>query len=189
MKLPDIDIDVHNRDKVLSNLKHIPASLDKDRKHNTGVYFHDIPVNPFTGFSSIDYKEAESRGYFKVDILNVSIYDKVKDEEHLNLLMNNEPMWEMLQHEEIVEQLFHIHNHYSVIKKLKPSSIEELACVLAVIRPAKRYLLNNTWNDIVNEVWIKPTDNSYYFKRAHAISYALVIGIQMNLMVESLKKN
>ena len=77
MKLPDIDIDVHNRDKVLSNLKHIPASLDKDRKHNTGVYFHSIPVNPFTSFSSIDYKEAESRGYFKVDILNVSIYDKV----------------------------------------------------------------------------------------------------------------
>jgi len=181
----DIDIDVKDRDVLLEKLKHIPASIIQNgeiKKHNTGVYFTDIPVHPFTNTANIDYKQAEDRGYFKLDILNVGVYEKVKDEKHLQQLINQEPDWSLLEHKEIVEQLFHIHNHYDIVSKLKPTSVEQLAAVLAIIRPAKRNLLNATWPEIESNVWIKPNDDSYYFKKSHAIGYALAICVQMNLM-------
>ena len=98
MKLPDIDIDLKDRDNVLDVFKHVPATINDEKKHNTGVYFNNIPINPLTGYSSIDYKEAEERGYFKLDLLNVGIYENVKSEEHLIGLMNKEPMWLSLIH-------------------------------------------------------------------------------------------
>ena len=71
-KLPDIDIDFANRDNILSKLRHIPATLTDGKKHNTGAYFIDIPVDPMSGQASIDFETAEERGYFKVDFLNVN---------------------------------------------------------------------------------------------------------------------
>ena len=186
MKLPDIDIDLKDRDNVLDVFKHVPATINDEKKHNTGVYFNNIPINPLTGYSSIDYKEAEERGYFKLDLLNVGIYENVKSEEHLIGLMNKEPMWELLDHEEFVEQLFHIHDHFEIVAQLKPRNVEQLASVLAIIRPSKRYLLNEDWPKINQEVWVKPIDNSYYFKKSHAIAYAIAIVVQMNLIVEQL---
>ena len=186
MKLPDIDIDFKNRDDVLTLLKHFPASITDDKKHNTGVYFNSIPTNPLTGFSALGYKEAEERGYFKLDLLNVNLYKDIKSDEHLNKLMNKEPMWELLDHKDFVEQLFHIHDHYEIVSQLKPKTVEQLASVLAIIRPSKRYLLNEDWDKINEEVWTTPKDNSYYFKKSHAIAYAIAIVVQMNLIVEQL---
>ena len=181
----DIDIDVKDRDVLLKKLKHIPASIINNgeiKKHNTGVYFTDIPTHPFTNSANIDYKEAEDRGYFKLDFLNVGVYEKVKDEKHLQDLINQEPDWSLLEHREIVEQLFHIHNHFDIVNKLKPKSVEQLAAVLAIIRPAKRNLLNATWPEIELNVWTKPQDDTYYFKKSHAVGYALAICVQMNLL-------
>lgn len=183
MKLPDIDIDLKNREEILSALKHIPASIDGKKKHNTGVYFNDIPINPFTNVSSINYKDAELRNYFKLDLLNVSVYEKVNSNEHLEKLVQQEPVWELLEYKEIVEKLFHIHNHYDIVNQLKPKSIEQLAAVLAVIRPAKRHLLNKDWNIINKEVWRK-VDDGYSFKKSHAIAYAIAIVVQLNSIVE-----
>ena len=56
-------------------------------KHNTGVYFTDIQLC-FTNTANIDYKQAEDRGYFKLDILNVGVYENVKDEKHLQQLID-----------------------------------------------------------------------------------------------------
>ncbi len=78
--MPDIDIDFADRDLALSRIKHIRASrLDRNDTvpHNTGIYLQSIPVNPITNLSTIDYKTAEDRGYFKLDFLNVSIYKDV----------------------------------------------------------------------------------------------------------------
>ena len=46
--------------------------------------------------------------------------------------------------------------------------------------------LNEDWPKINQEVWVKPIDNSYYFKKSHAIAYAIAIVVQMNLIVEQL---
>jgi hypothetical protein len=55
-----------------------------------------------------------------------------------------------------------------------------------MIRPAKRYLVERSWEEIFAEVWTKPTTEEYYFKKAHAVAYAHVIVIQMNLICEQI---
>jgi hypothetical protein len=187
--MPDIDIDFADRDVVLSKIQHRVAKLDSEKKHNTGVYVTEIPHNPVDNLSTIDYKTADDRGYFKLDFLNVSIYKDVKDEEHLTELMNKEPMWELLQHEEFVDQLFHLNGHTSILKQTCPTSVEQLAAVLAMIRPAKRHLIGQDWTTIMEEVWTKPTNDEYYFKKAHAVSYAMAVVVHMNLLVEQLYGN
>ena len=184
--MPDIDIDFANRDIILSKIQHRVAKLDTGKKHNTGIYTTEIPHNPVDNLSTIDYKTAEDRGYFKLDFLNVNIYKDVKDEAHLQKLMEQEPLWELLQHEEFVDQLFHLNGHGTVVKKLCPTSVEQLAAVLAMIRPAKRHLIEKTWSEILKEVWTKPENNEYYFKKAHAVSYAMAVVVHMNLIVEQL---
>ena len=37
-------------------------------------------------------------------------------------------------------------------------------------------------NPLVKEVWEKPTDGSYFFKKSHAVAYAQAIVVQMNLI-------
>jgi DNA polymerase III alpha subunit len=187
--MPDIDIDCADRTKVLEIIKNIPASMEANgvsKKHNTGVYCHSIPYNPLTGMSTIEYKEAEERGYFKIDFLNVNIYAGVKDEEHLKQLMEVEPLWDLLEQDEFTNLLFHVNGHGHVLRKMKPRSVEELAAVLAIIRPAKKYLLGKPWEEVLKEVWTKPTTDEYFFKKAHAVAYAHAIIVQMNLICEGI---
>lgn len=190
--MPDIDIDFADRKKILDIIEHTPAAMvDQDgtfKKHNSGVYCTSIPVNPLTGTASFDYKEAEQRGYFKIDFLNVSVYNDVRDEAHLNQLMETEPLWDLLLEDDFTEKLFHVNGHGSILREMKPQSVEQLAAVLAVIRPAKRYLIGKDWSEIEAEVWQKPDGDEYYFKKAHAIAYAHVIVVQMNLICESLRR-
>lgn len=185
--MPDIDIDFANRNDILNKIQHRVAKLDTGKKHNTGVYVTEIPHNPVDKLCTIDYKNAEDRGYFKLDFLNVSIYDKIENEEHLQHLMNKEPVWELLEHKDFVDQVFHISGHDKLLKQLKPTSVEQLAAVLAIIRPAKRYLAKESWNTILEEVWIKPEDGEYYFKKAHAFAYAVSVVVHMNLICEDAK--
>jgi DNA polymerase III alpha subunit len=184
--MPDIDIDFADRDVVLSKIQHRVAKLDSEKKHNTGVYVTEIPHNPVDNLSTIDYKTAEERGYFKLDFLNVSIYKDVKNEAHLDKLMKTEPLWDLLEHQEFVDQVFHLSGHSELLKKLKPTNVEQLAAALAIIRPAKRHLADETWTTILQEVWTKPEDGTYYFKKAHAISYAMAVVVHINLLVDKL---
>lgn len=183
--MPDIDIDFADRDAALSLIKHRVAKLDGEKKHNTGVYVNEIPHNPVDNLATIDYKTADSRGYFKLDFLNVSIYKDVKDDEHLQQLMNKEPLWQLLEHKDFTDQVFHLNGHSALLQQLKPTSVLQLAATLAIIRPAKRHLANSNWNHIFQEVWTKPTEG-YYFKKAHAVSYAVACVVHINLICEQL---
>jgi DNA polymerase III alpha subunit len=185
--MPDIDIDFADRTRALDVLKHVDARLDtSSKKHNTGVYCTSIPYDPLTGISTLDYKTAEERGYFKIDFLNVSVYESVKSKEHLTKLLETEPIWELLLEDDFVNKLFHVNGHGSILRQMTPTSIEQLGAILAMIRPAKRYLIGKDWNTVMSEVWIKPENDEYYFKKAHAIAYAHVIVVQMNLICEQL---
>ena len=95
-------------------------------------------------------------------------------------------MWELLEHQEVVEKLFHINNHFDIVKQYKPKSLEQLAMILAIIRPGKRHLVGKTWEQVEADVWIKPKDDTYFFKKSHSYGYALAIIVQLNLIVESL---
>jgi len=187
--MPDIDIDFADRDIILSKLKHRVAKLDTGKKHNTGIYVTEVPHNPTDNLVTIEHKTAEERGYFKLDFLNVSIYKDIRDEQHLTELMNKEPLWDLLLHDDFNNSVFHLNNHGDVLRILQPKNIEQLAAVLAIIRPAKRHLVNESWDTILKEVWTKPEDGSYYFKKAHAVSYAVACVVHMNLLVEQLNAN
>lgn len=185
----DIDIDLADRQQLLDLIDHVPASIKRDDqyvKHNSGVYFQAMPTNPFLNVAAIDYVTAESLGFFKLDLLNVHIYQRVRDNDHLQNLMAQEPVWEILQHKEIVEQLIHIGEHYNTLIQMPEpiKSIEHLAMFLAIIRPSKRWLIGKTWNNVAEHIWEVPQDNSYYFKRAHAFAYAHLVVINMNLLTE-----
>ena len=187
----DIDIDTADRKRILELFDHTTAVINrkgKILKHNTGVYFHKMPKDPFTGMATIDHKIAEDKGFFKIDILNLGLYKDVKDNEHLTKLMEKEPLWELLDHKDFVDQLFHLNGHSELLKQLKPTSVEHLAATLAIIRPAKRHLQDKGWQTIMKEVWVKPIrDNkAYYFKKAHAVSYAVAVVVHMNLICEQL---
>ena len=183
----DIDIDIGNRDALLRLIKHVPASINRNGnwvKHNTGVYVTDIPIDPITNMSTLDYEIAEQLGYVKLDILNQSVYEQVKDPAHLDKLLSTEPMWEMLQYKEFVEQIVHIGNHYDTIQRMPEpiNSIPRMAMLLAIIRPAKRYLIGKPWKEVGLDVWTKPADGAYYFKKSHAVSYAHLVKVHMNLL-------
>ena len=184
--MPDIDIDFADRTRALAVLKHVDARIDEDKKHNTGIYVQSIPYNPITNISTLDYKAAEERGYFKIDLLNVSVYENVNSRQHLLKLMNTEPIWDLLLEDEFTNKLFHVNGHGSILREMKPRTIEQLAAVLAMIRPAKRNLIGKDWNTVMNEVWVRPDGDEYYFKKAHAIAYAHVVVVQMNLICEQL---
>jgi hypothetical protein len=189
VKMPDIDIDFADRSKALEKFRHVVAAIEDNgtfKKHNTGIYCTSIPYNPITKLSTIDYKEAENRGYFKIDFLNVSVYDGVRDRKHLLKLMETEPLWDLLLEDDFANNLFHVNGHGPILRQSKPKSIEQLAAVLAMIRPAKRYLIGKDWTTVMSEIWTKPENDEYYFKKAHAIAYAHVIVVQMNLICENL---
>ena len=188
----DIDIDFGNRESALAVLEgYTAAGIIRDGqliKHNTGIYVTDVPQDPFTGVASLDHKIAEDRGYLKLDLLNVSLYTQIKSEQHLNDLMAQEPLWDLLQEPDFFTQLIHVGSHYdTLIKMPEPvDSIARMAMFLAVIRPAKRHLIGQPWKTVAETVWDKPADDGYYFKKSHSVAYSHLVVMHMNLICEQI---
>ncbi len=183
----DIDIDFADRSQVLKHIEHIPSAMRNVkpiRKHATGIHVTKIPFDPINKMSSIDYSEAEKRGYIKLDFLNVHVYSNVRSEQHLINLMRD-PNWEKLKKRDFVEKLIHLNNQFDNIQKMPEpiDSIPKLAMFLAVIRPGKKHLLGKTWNEVSKTIWEKE-ENGYYFKKSHSYSYAHLVVVNMNLLEE-----
>lgn len=184
----DVDIDFASRDQLLEHIKHIPAAMRNIkpmRKHATGVHLTEIPYDAVNNMANIDYTDAEKRGYFKLDLLNVHVYNQVRDEQHLIELMR-EPNWNKLYEKEFVEKLIHLGNHFDTIRKMPEliNSIPRLAMLLAVIRPGKKHLVGLPWSEVAKTVWDKDAEG-YTFKKAHAIGYAWLVAVHMNLIEET----
>lgn len=184
----DIDIDFGDREKILSLIEHIPAAMRKVspmRKHATGIYVTEIPYDPVNDMAAIDYAEAETRGYLKLDFLNVHVYNQVRDEQHLIELMR-EPNWDNLKNKDFVEKLIHLGNQYSTLRNMPEpvNSIPRLAMFLAIIRPGKKHLIGKSWQDVAKTVWAKD-QTGYTFKKSHAVAYAHLVVVHMNLLEET----
>lgn len=190
----DIDIDFADRSKALRGLRYTPASIARDGKlikHNTGVYFHDVPSDPLTGICSIDYSAADRYDLFKIDLLNVGVYELVRDEKHLLQMMSQPLDWSVFEDAEFVKQLFHLNNHWQLTNILKPRSVEQIAMLLALIRPGKRHLQDlcksQGFDAIRDRIWIKNDDDTYEFKKSHAHSYAVLVYVHANLLLDQTK--
>jgi DNA polymerase III alpha subunit len=187
----DIDLDFADRNNALEGLPHIPASIIKDGKivkHNTGVYFHAVPIDPVTGYCSLDYEVAEERGMYKLDFLNVSIYTMVDNEQHLLELMERQLDWKVFEDPKFVSNLFHLGNYGELTAILKPKSINDIAMILALIRPGKKHLqdrcIRQGFDSIEKDIWIHGDDQAYGFKKSHSLSYAMLVYIHANLLIE-----
>lgn len=187
----DIDIDFADRSRALSDMPHVPASIIRDgkiTKHNTGVYFHSAPIDPVTGLCSIDYESAEQRGLFKIDMLNVGVYELVRDEDHLLEMMQRQLDWDIFTDRQFVSKLFHLGNHADLCARCKPRSISDIAMLLALIRPGKRHLQHRCetkgFDSISAEIWQRDQGDAYEFKKSHAHSYSMLVYVHANLLLD-----
>jgi hypothetical protein len=180
----DIDIDIPDRAAVLKLIQHTAARQDATgRRHNSGIYVTDIPQDPVNGVSALDYETAEHRGYFKIDFLNMSVYQYIRDQDHYEQLLKTEPNWNRLwQDTEWARQLVHIGSYTDLLKKMQPDSITRLAAFIAIIRPGKAHLQGRPWDKVFESVWDGDSSRGFVFKHSHSISYAMLVALHMNLL-------
>jgi hypothetical protein len=182
----DIDLDFANRSAALDLIQHTPARQvvqGQVRCHNSGVYVTDIPWDPVNKCAAIDYETAEHRGYFKLDFLNMGVYQLVKSPEHYEQMLAATPPWHRLWTDPAwVSQLAHVGNYYDLLKEMKPDSIPRLAAFISIIRPGKAHLQRRPWDQVFASVWDGDSSRGYTFKQAHAISYAALVALHMNLL-------
>lgn len=182
----DIDLDFADRSAVLNLVRHVPAmqiSQGQVRRHNSGVYVTDIPYDPVNQCAAIDYETAEARGYFKIDFLNMTVYQMIQSPEHYEQMLNQEPNWPRLwQDTAWAQQLVHVGNYIDLLKIMRPDSIPRMAAFISVIRPGKAHLQGQPWDQVFAQVWDGDTSRGYTFKKSHAISYAALVALHMNLL-------
>ena len=182
----DIDLDFADRESVLKLIQHVPARQTVDgrvRRHNSGVYVTDIPWDPVHECAAIDYQTAEQRGYFKIDFLNMHVYKLIQTPEHYQQMLDATPSWSRLwQDSEWASQLVHIGNYTDLLAEMKPDSIPRMAAFISIIRPGKAHLQKKDWKTVFETVWDGDDSRGYTFKHAHAISYAALVALHMNLL-------
>ena len=179
----DIDIDFADRDAVLKLIQHIPARQSNGRRHNSGVYVTDIPRDPVNGCAAIDYETAEQRGYFKIDFLNMGVYQLMRDPAHYQDMLAATPPWSRLWEDSAwASQLVHVGNYTELLAGMRPDSIPRMAAFISIIRPGKAHLQDRPWAEVFKSVWDGDESRGYTFKKSHAISYAALVSLHMNLL-------
>lgn len=186
MKIPDIDIDFKTSFKPEKIFQWTRASSVRDEQlvpHPCGYYPQKIPVDGISRLSSIPYQDAEELGFFKIDFLHLGVYDNFSSREEIEELVKLDPNWDLLLDKEIQPKLFQLSKHGDVIDIIKPRSVEELADVLALIRPGKKNLvkLYRANKNSTRKILYQKSDDGYTFKKSHAIAYSLVIVLQLHL--------
>ena len=183
----DVDIDFANRSQILEIINYVPARQENSgevRKHNSGVFVTDIPTDPINNCSSIDYREADDRGYFKIDFLNQSVYELIKDQEHYDRMLAKPTDWNRLLDKSFCERVVHIGNYADLVAKMCPDSIERMASFIAIIRPGKAHLQGQSWETVFASVWDGDDSRGFVFKKSHSISYARLVALHINLLSE-----
>jgi hypothetical protein len=185
----DIDIDLADRDQLLQLINAIPARQlhqGQIRRHNSGVYVTDIPYDPVNSCAAIDYEQAEQLGYFKIDLLNMSVYQLIKNPEHYEQVLQQEPNWARLWTDPAwAQQLVHVGNYVDLLASMKPDSIPRMAAFISIIRPGKAHLQNQPWDRVFASVWDGDDSRGFVFKHAHAVGYAALVALHMNLLNQS----
>ena len=182
----DIDIDLADRDQLLKLIQATPARQlhqGQVRRHNSGIYVTDIPYDPVNACAAIDYEQAEQLGYFKIDLLNMSVYQLIKTPEHYQTMLAATPPWQQLWTDTgWASQLVHVGNYTELLKTMRPDSIPRMAAFISIIRPGKAHLQNRPWAEVFESVWDGDDSRGFVFKQSHAISYAALVALHMNLL-------
>ena len=184
----DIDIDLADRTDVLKLIDSTAArqiTQGQVRHHASGVYVTEIPYDPINNCATIDYETAENRGYFKVDLLNQTVYKLIRSPEHYQEMLDREPDWQRLWTDPTwAKQLVHIGSYTDLLASMKPDSIPRMAAFIAISRPGKIHLQNKPWSEVFATVFDGDASRGFIFKHSHSISYASLVALHMNLLSE-----
>lgn len=186
----DIDIDVAPKtvpDRSVYGTRAMVYNKDQEKilPHPSGVYLEKVPIDELTGLCAFDYRYGDKEGYIKADILNNSSYNMFSSKDDVLDHLHREPNWDFLKDEKIVSKLPHIGTHYEEMQEFNIRSVEDLADFLAIIRPGKFHLKEKYLEDkksIRPSLYKRPSNDKAFFKKSHAISYALMIVTVMNKM-------
>lgn len=178
----DIDIDTQTKtDRSIFGTRAMIYNKDQQKimPHPSGIYLEVVPIDGITGFAAFDYEYGNDAGFQKVDILHNTSYDQFASKaELIDILSQADDFdWGILSKESNVKQLPHIANHFDLIQQVNPKSVDDLADVLALIRPGKRDLLQTYLKhkkQARRQLFLRSPDGMI-FKKSHAISYALMI--------------
>ena len=196
----DIDIDMRsdfNASETFPNT--IKAMMQekngKIKKHPVGHYFQDIPTDSVTGLAAIPYKLAEDKDYYKIDFLTLNLLDNFESKDEVRQLTMIEPDWDLLLDASIYDDLFQLGGYYTLVSQLRPRSVPDVADCIALIRPGKRDLSNRYISAtkqgrlaLRQELYKKPVNGAYYFKKSHATAYALTIQLQLHVIKAKMDK-
>ncbi len=111
------------------------------------------------------------------------MYQLIKDQDHYNSMLSKEPNWQRLwQDPDWAAKLVHVGNYVSLLSTMKPDSITRMAAFISVIRPGKAHLQGKSWTEVFETVWDGDDSKGYTFKKSHAVSYAALVTLHMNLL-------
>ena len=199
----DVDIDVKSgTDKDALGVRSFVYNEEKMKliPHPSGYFLpsadltvNDVPVDPVSGLSALESKEGEDYGFFKVDLLTNTAYDRFSNKkEVLDAMDLTNFDWTIFLDKEIVETLPHINKHFSMVRQLQPQSVEDLADILALVRPGKIDLYDDYLEDkekTRKRLYKRPSNGGMYFKLSHAIAYAMMIVVGINQTSKLSSKN
>ena len=72
-----------------------------------------------------------------------------------------------------------------LLAAMQPDSIPRMAAFISVIRPGKAHLQRKTWDQVFESVWDGDDSKGFVFKHSHAISYAALVALHMNILNQS----
>ena len=76
----------------------------------------------------------------------------------------------------------HVGNYVDLLAVMKPDSIPRMAAFISIIRPGKAHLQGLPWSEVFDSVWDGDDSQGYVFKKSHAVSYAALVALHMNLL-------
>jgi hypothetical protein len=113
----------------------------------------------------------------------MSVYQLIKSPEHYEEMLAKEPDWSRLWIDaEWTKQLVHVGNYTELLKTMRPDSIPRMAAFISIIRPGKAHLQNRPWDQVFASVWDGDDSRGFVFKQSHAIGYATLVALHMNLL-------
>lgn len=184
----DIDIDLADRGQLLALITARPARLmhqGRPRAHNSGIYAQPVPWDAWHQCAAITTDEAADRGYFKIDLLNQGVYALIRDDQHYQSMLAQQPDWSRLwQDPAWASELVHVGGYTALLDRMRPDSITRMAAFISVIRPGKAHLQGRPWDEIFASVWDGDNSRGFVFKKSHAISYSQLVALHMNLRSE-----
>lgn len=183
----DVDIDVSPKtDKDKYGTRAMVYNHENVSAHPSGYYLEEVPLDPITGLCAFDSSYGDEVGFQKVDLLSNSSYDMFDSKEEVLGYAEIEPDWDLLLEDDVVESLPHLSKQIDLLTRLQPKSIDDLADVLALIRPGKIHLVDSY---VKNKERVRKKlykrSNDHYFKKSHAYSYAMMIICVLNKISES----